>query len=427
MQTRSVLRDIEASYTANDCDCDECSTMKMNAVLAISMEPYTKLIEKIANDLHEGKMKPSDLNVDMVKQMYKDLSTATETVYGDKWVKFDIKEPQSLVQKFKKNLWQFSCAKTLAELQEMNNLLLDKGRIRPFPEYLQQVRKTNMKFNENYLQAEHQTAVKGCQAAEQWKAFLKDADLFPNLEYRTVGDNLVRPQHALLNGTVKPIGDVFWTLYYTPNGWRCRCYVVQTAAKATPGKIDDPSVSPEFRGNVALDEEIFTNKGGFFKLLNMDHKAKVNAEYMKLNAPYDEAYKAKNGKKVHANIFADESDKIANIETAMIIVEKLEKDVFVRPHIEVQNHKNPEYLIDGKLADRKEQKGKNISSNLNSAKKQGCKTVVFDISADYPYSLEYFKNQLKGHILAHYKDAFEEVIIVTGKTAVSIKVKDLLK
>ncbi len=391
------------------------------------MEPYNKLIEKIAQDLHEGKMKPSDLNVDMVRQIYKDLSSGTKTVYGDQWVKFDMKEPNSLVQKFKKNLWQFSSAKTLGELQEMNNQLLDKGRIRQFPEFLKEVKKTNIKFNQNYLQAEHQTGIKGAQAAEQWKGFLKNADLFPNLEYRTIGDDRVRPEHQLLNGVIKPIGDVFWRVYYTPNGWRCRCYIVQTAAKATPGKIDDPSVMPEFRGNVALDEEIFTKKGGFFKLLNMDHKAKVNAEYMKLNAPYDEAYKSKKGNKVYSNIFADETDKIANIETAMVIVEKLERNVFVRPHIDVQNHKNPEYLIDGELADRKEQRGKNISSNLSSAKKQGCKKVVFDITKDYPYTLETFKNQLKGHVLAHYKDSFDEIIIVTGKTAITIKVKDLLK
>ncbi len=420
------MRDIEAAYNGNSCDCKECKSIS-EAFKAIDLEPYARLIQKIAKDMHDGNLKPEDLNKDLVKQIYKDLSEGAETVYGDKWKKFDVKEPQSLQQKFKKNLWQFSSAKTYTQLQEMNNNLLDKGRIRLFPEFLQQARKTNQKFNENYIQAEHQTAIKGCQAAEQWKIFMKDADIFPNLEYRTVGDDRVRPEHELLNGIIKPIGDAFWKIYYTPNGWRCRCYIIQTAAKATPGKFDDESVLPEFRGNVALDEEIFTKKGGFFKLLNMDHKAKVNAEYMKLNAPYDEAYTAQNGKKVYANIFADESDKVKNVETGMIIAEKLDKDVFVRPHIDVQNHKNPEYLIDGKLADRKEQRGKNISSNLNSAKRQGCKTVVFDITEDFRQSIEFFKNQLRGHLKAHYKGAFEEIIIITGNKAETIKVRDLIK
>lgn len=400
--------------------------MKFLAFTALNLDRYTTLIESIAKDLHEGKTKPSDLNVDLVKQIYSDLSEGTKNIYGKKWESVDIEEPNSLIQKFKKNLWQFSSAKTFAELQDMNNLLLNKGKIRPYPEFLQEVRKTNKKFNENYLQAEHQTAIKGCQAAEKWKSFLKDADLFPNLEYITVGDDRVRPEHQALAGTIKPINDVFWTLYYTPNGWRCRCYVRQTAAKETPGTVNDDSVKPEFRGNVALDEEIFTSKGGFFKLLNKDFKAKENTQYMKLNAPYDEAYKTKKGKKVLANIFADQQDLVKNIETAMIIAEKLDKDILVRPHIEVQNHKNPEYLIDGKLADRKEQIGKNISSNLKSAKNQGCKVVVFDISKDYPFTLEKFKNNLKGNILAHYQYAFDEIIIVQGSVAISLKVKDLL-
>lgn len=372
-------------------------------------------------------MEPSDLDARLIKQIYADLSEGTKKTFGNKWEKFDVKEPGSLIQKFKTNLWQFSSAKTLAELEKMNSLLLDKGKIRTFEEFRNLVQKENVKFNNNYLRAEFETAKRGAEMAWKWKDFVKNADLFPNLEYRTVGDERVRPEHSILSGTVKPISDGFWRTYYPPNGWRCRCYVVQTAATITPGKVEDPTVLPEFKGNTALDEEIFTSKGSFFKLLNKDFKAKTNAELIKLNAPYDEAYKAKNGKKVMANIFADEQDKLKNIETAMVVVDNLKTDVFIRPHINVQNYKNPEYLIDGKLADRKEQIGKNIASNLKSAKLQGCKIVVFDVSKDYPFTIEKFKNNLRGFIKQYYQKDFEKFIIVNGNNAEELAVADLIK
>ena len=132
----------------------------------------------------------------------------------------------------------------------------------------------------------------------------------------------------------------------------------------------DKTVKPESHGNTALDEEILTSKGTFFKLLNKDHKAKINAELMKYNMPMEIAYHGKQKKKVFVNPFADDKDLIPNVETAMVIVDKLGVDVKIRAHINIQNHKNPEYEIGGKVADRKETSSyTSIKSNLETAKK----------------------------------------------------------
>ena len=133
----------------------------------------------------------------------------------------------------------------------------------------------------------------------------------------------MRPEHAALNGVVKSIDDPFWKTYYPPNGWRCRCTVMNTAEKVSEGTFEDKTVKPEFHGNTALDEEILTSKGTFFKLLNKDHKAKINAELMKYNMPMEIAYHGKHKKKVFVSPFADDKDLIPNVETAMVIVDKL--------------------------------------------------------------------------------------------------------
>ena len=420
---RSFFREMESVY--HDVCCDKTEPV------ALDLSNYTKLIEEISQKLQNGDIRPSDLDKDLIEQIYNDVSQPVKEEFGQRWVDYDYKEPKSLIQKFKKNLWQFSSAKTLAELEYINSLILDKnGRIKPEHQFMQDVKKANILFNRNYLQAEYQTAKRGAQMAHLWNKFLEQKEYYPNLVYRTVGDSRVRPEHATLNGVVKPIDDPFWKTYYPPNGWRCRCTVMNTAEKVSEGTFEYKTVKPEFHGNTALDEEILTSKGTFFKLLNKGHKAKINAELMKYNMPMEIAYHGKHKKKVFVSPFADDKDLIPNVETAMVIVDKLGIDVKIRAHIDsniVKGHKNPEYEINGKIADRKEQKGKNINSNLESAKKQECKIVVFDISEDYPFSMDRFKENLKGMLKKTYYKHFEKIIIVNGKNAEEIVAKDFIK
>ena len=355
---RSFFREMESVY--HDICCDKTEPV------ALDLSDYTKLIEEISQKLQNGDIRPSDLDKDLIEQIYNDVSQPVKEEFGQRWVDYDYKEPKSLIQKFKKNLWQFSSAKTLAELEYINSLILDKnGRIKPKHQFMQDVRKANILFNRNYLQAEYQTAKRGAQMAHLWNKFLEQKEYYPNLVYRTVGDSRVRPEHAALNGVVKPIDDPFWKTYYPPNGWRCRCTVMNTAEKVSEGTFKDKTVKPEFHGNTALDEEILTSKGTFFKLLNKDHKAKINAELMKYNMPMEIAYHGKHKKKVFVSPFADDKDLIPNVETAMVIVDKLGIDVKIRAHINIQNHKNPEYEIGGKIGDGTHRTGniKNFVSN----------------------------------------------------------------
>ena len=410
----------------NDICCDKTEPV------ALDLSNYTKLIEEISQKLQNGDIRPSDLDKDLIEQIYNDVSQPVKEEFGQRWVDYDYKEPKSLIQKFKKNLWQFSSAKTLAELEYINSLILDKnGRIKPEHQFMQDVKKANILFNRNYLQAEYQTAKRGAQMAHLWNKFLEQKEYYPNLVYRTVGDSRVRPEHAALNGVVKPIDDPFWKTYYPPNGWRCRCTVMNTAEKVSEGTFKDKTVKPEFHGNTALDEEILTSKGTFFKLLNKDYKAKINAELMKYNMPVEIAYHGKHKKKVFVSPFADKKDLIPNVETAMVIVDKLGIDVKIRAHIDsniVKGHKNPEYEIGGKIADRKEVSSyTSIKSNLETAKKQGNHSIVYDVTNFKDWKANEITKNLKGKIMNFKdKDWLHEIYFVNGNKAISFTKDELL-
>lgn len=46
-------------------------------------------------------------------------------------------------------------------------------------------------------------------------------------EYATAGDDRVRPEHAILDGVRRPKDDAFWSVNMPPNGYNCRCTVIE--------------------------------------------------------------------------------------------------------------------------------------------------------------------------------------------------------
>ncbi len=64
-------------------------------------------------------------------------------------------------------------------------------------------------------------------AAGQWDQITAQADALPYLMYDAIDDWRTRPEHAALDNTVLPVTDPFWEKHYPPNGWNCRCGVIQ--------------------------------------------------------------------------------------------------------------------------------------------------------------------------------------------------------
>lgn len=123
--------------------------------------------------------------------------------------------------------WMFSGMKTFHELNEAFPSLLDEdGNRKPFEQFLKDVQTIDSTYNRNYLSAEYNFAQASAEMAAKWENYTEDGDEYL-LQYRTAGDDKVRPEHAELNGVTLPPSDSFWDTYYPPNGWNCRCTVVQ--------------------------------------------------------------------------------------------------------------------------------------------------------------------------------------------------------
>jgi SPP1 gp7 family putative phage head morphogenesis protein len=137
----------------------------------------------------------------------------------------------------------FSGMKTFHELNEAFPSLLDSnGNRKTFEAFLNDVRKIDNTYNSNYLRAEYNFVQSSAEMAAKWEQFSEDGDRY-NLQYRTANDGKVRPEHAALNGVTLPPSDPFWEEYYPPNGWNCRCTVVQVRKSKYPATPHDEAMA----------------------------------------------------------------------------------------------------------------------------------------------------------------------------------------
>lgn len=137
----------------------------------------------------------------------------------------------------------FSGMKTFHELNEAFPSLLDSnGNRKTFEAFLNDVRKIDKTYNSNYLRAEYNFVQSSAEMAAKWERFSEDGDRY-NLQYRTANDSKVRPEHAALNGVTLPPSDPFWEEYYPPNGWNCRCTVVQVRKSKYPATPHEEAMS----------------------------------------------------------------------------------------------------------------------------------------------------------------------------------------
>lgn len=73
-------------------------------------------------------------------------------------------------------------------------------------------------------------------AAGRYQRMMDNVDNRPYWQYSAVGDERTRPAHLSLNGLIYRYDDPFWTTFYPPNGFNCRCTVIALDERALARK-----------------------------------------------------------------------------------------------------------------------------------------------------------------------------------------------
>ena len=224
-------------------------------------------INNLLSGIHTGKITVFNPPVNLYEDTYKGINKQVEKGYGKTLSSLEVGSPDhELLSSFKKSIYPFSSAKVFQQTKDMSMLLFDEsGFLRSFSAFKKDARKTYDIYNVTWLETEFNTANGQAQMGQIWNDIEKDKDILPFLRYVTVGDSLVRDEHAELDGVIKPVDDPFWSLFMPLNGFNCRCTVEQLEkGKVTPdSKIDvkEEDFPKMFRNNAAKTGEIFQTKG----------------------------------------------------------------------------------------------------------------------------------------------------------------------
>lgn len=221
-----------------------------------------------------------------------------------------------MLRHLQQNVYHFSAAKNYNQLRDMTQALGVDGRLRTESEYRAAVEAMNIKYNRDWMATERTTAIAGGQMASRWVDFQQNADTMPMLQYQTVGDGNVRKTHRALDGVTRAIDDDFWKSYYPPNGYRCRCDVIQlTDARAEPtrGETAAPEVPAMFQTNLAEQGLIFPKGHPYF-----DGVPKAELRKAMAYLPPENSYKTvKVGdKRVDLHLMHNDHEVPANLKVA---------------------------------------------------------------------------------------------------------------
>lgn len=165
-------------------------------------------------------------------------------------------DDSEIVKSLKKDVAKFSAFKETSFKNDLEKLLIKDDRLVPWSEFKKDAYKLSGDYNGTWLETEYHHTVANANMAQKWKEFERDVDLYPNLKLVSVNDGRVRPEHKVLDGTIRPFNDPFWNTHTPPLDWGCRCDIEQTDEDPTeiPGGFQ---TKIEFENNSGKTGTIF--------------------------------------------------------------------------------------------------------------------------------------------------------------------------
>lgn len=209
------------NYYHVGCSCQQC--LQLADLPAANFRKLPANLENIvADNVYAGRY---ELNPELHRQYYSRFRKFARVGFARSLSDALDFADFELQQGLKRSISEFAALKQYNLIQELRAVAY-----KPVAEYKQAAKRIMARYNNTYLNAELITFETAAHSAGQWRDFIDRADLYPNLQFSTVGDDRVRDAHRALDGATYPVGDPFWDTHTPPLDWRCRCVLIQTDA-----------------------------------------------------------------------------------------------------------------------------------------------------------------------------------------------------
>ncbi len=228
----------------------------------------------------------------------------------------------------KYNIAEFSAFKETSFKKQIESRLTKNGKVLSWSDFKKETAKLDVQYNQQWLKTEYNQTIANANSAEKFKEYQSQKHLYPNLEYKTIGDERVRGSHKDMNGIILPVGDPFWQKFLPPNDWGCRCYVLQTAEPINKPKEDDLAIKNDFANNPAISGKIMKTNAyekGLSKTEIEDAKGIAKKGVEKIEETWENVPTKKGQLKVSSK--HGKNERTENIEIASYFTNKYEHKI----------------------------------------------------------------------------------------------------
>ncbi len=354
----------------------------------------------------------SELEENLLRETIDIFSRAVATGVSDAVNDGDDMPRDEFLYQLKHNVEVFSAFRTHRMQNDIAARLTDdEGKLRTFSQFRKAVEGYTDHQNHAWLRTEYDTAIRRAHQAADWQQIEAEKDVLPNLEWIPSTSPTPGADHRVFWGTVLPVDDPFWKEHRPGDRWNCKCELRNTDKDCTarPSGTEKDNPQSGLENNPGKDGHLFSDKHPYYpdscascqfsgnKLMALFHDLAGSRKHCnscrKVEKVVKETKKTGNakrneyrqdkvyGKRLMIGKEADKTELEDNIRAAKDLLDSFkEMTIKIREHVLINGVPNPEYEINGLIADRKGIEGeKGITSAFKKAIKQGCQTVVIDL------------------------------------------------
>ena len=140
----------------------------------------------------------------------------------------------------------------------------ETGRLKSFDRWKLDIKGMTDHYVHSWLQTEYDTAVIRAHQAADWKRFLEEADVFPNIRWMQTTSLTPDPlhEHYWSKRLTLPINHPFWDEHHPGDRWNCKCSLMQTDEPVNAEALEGwtpPLPMPGLDNNPAKDGKLFSD------------------------------------------------------------------------------------------------------------------------------------------------------------------------
>lgn len=227
------------------------------------------MLDEFVNAIYGGFDVENSIEPTMWQELTKIMNDATAK--GLSKGEFSIDHNRGFLESVKHANEVFAAFKTHAMGKSMASKLIDdNGNLKPFDKWMKDISSISSHHVGSWLKTEYNTAVLRAHNAADWRSFMENKDIMPNLRWMPTTSPDAEAVHRGYweKKLTLPVEHPFWNKHHPGDRWNCKCSLESTDDPASPDDvIDDLPVEPAQRGlenNPGKDGKIFNDTHPYF-------------------------------------------------------------------------------------------------------------------------------------------------------------------